>query len=189
MSVQKLGAKWTYRNLYGFSDIVLGDNGPERIIETEKFAGALCNAIAGDGEASPKEILWVQGLLAAKMFPDEVVKKVPEMAKNSEGKSLDQIAKETKEMMQYGTLKFAGLAISYHAIEAAAQDGLDDAEVKAIKVIANVLSVSDEQVDDLVNLYKEQEAFLQKKINKMLPNGHPNLDPKYAGEGMVSASE
>lgn len=127
--------------------------------------------------------------MAAKGFPDDVVKAVPDMAKNSEGKSLEQVAEETREMMNVGTLKFAGTVISYHAIQACAADGLDPKEIEAIKVVAGVLNVDAATVDSLIELWKEEQLFLQKKVDVILPVGHPNLDKAFAREGMVHSGK
>ena len=159
--------------------------GADRLEETKRFAGALCNAIAGDGVASEEEISYIQGILAAKSFPDEVVAAVPDMARNSEGRTLEQIAAETKEMMELGTLKFAGRVICYHAIQASAQDGLADDEVVAIKEIGKHMNVDESTIDELIELNREEEAFRKKKVRMIMPNGHPELDKKYSEEGMV----
>lgn len=123
------------------------------------------------------QINWVKGYLATKGFGN-LAMAVPDMAKSSEGKSIETVIEETKIAMQIGTLKYAGRAIIYDAFRASMVDGLHPDEEKAIAAIATAFELDLELVSQLKALAIKEEALRAEKAKLVTPD-HPCLDPKY----------
>lgn len=168
---------WIYQHIWGFSSVPgMEDNRDELM---RGYARSLCNAVAGDGAASPREISWIKGYIANKGF-GILVDEVDAMAKEAEEKTLEQVAADTKEALTLnsGTLVFAGRAIIFDAFRASMADGLDHKEKHVIVTIAAEFDIDAAMVDEIQKLAEEEEAFRAKKA-KLITPGHPNLETKY----------
>ncbi|MEQ9550621.1 MAG: hypothetical protein RIM23_13510 [Coleofasciculus sp. G3-WIS-01] len=64
--------------------------------------------------------------------------------------------------------------VVYQAIKASAADGeLNEPELDKISQMAELLGVTSEVVEQLVELHKEEEQLRQKRIKLLYPNGTP----------------
>mmetsp|Transcript_5539 Transcript_5539/g.9918 ORF Transcript_5539/g.9918 Transcript_5539/m.9918 type:complete len:183 (-) Transcript_5539:150-698(-) len=172
-----VGVKFTYYQLYGFGTV---PGGGVRETEMKLWAKALCYILSGDGEASKDELFFAKGFLSSKGFPVEIVDLVDEYAREGETKSPKEAASEIKEILSHSEeMSKAGVPILHAAITAAFVDGLADGEVAATLAIAKEMGVSEDKVQSLIDLVKEEDALHKKRIKVLFPTGHPCLMRKF----------
>lgn len=187
--LSKMAELQYYREQYGFDKIPGGkdDEGEDsRKNACTAFASALCNALSGDGTASKDEIEWVKGYCSLKGYPISVIESIDDMAKKSIGKSPEQIATETKEIIEkVPIVKVAGRFIIYDAIRASGTDGFANGERDAIYIIAKELGVDKYVVNQLISLVEMEESVKRMRINILMKDGHPCLAEKYGGKPLL----
>merc|ERR1712183_574127 len=103
--------------------------GADRDAMCYRYAQALCNAAGGDGIMTQGERDWIQGYMAVKNMGPKVQSELEALC--AKPKDLEQVAQDTVDAMSVGTLKFAGRAIVFDSIRAAAADGVAPEEKKA----------------------------------------------------------
>mmetsp|Transcript_15775 Transcript_15775/g.26938 ORF Transcript_15775/g.26938 Transcript_15775/m.26938 type:complete len:178 (+) Transcript_15775:176-709(+) len=147
--------------------------------EEIRFVTALCNAVGGDGSASPSERQWIKGVFAAKGYLPSVIAKIEELADEAEEKSPEDVATDAAEAMTVGTLPYAAPAIVFDCIKAAYQDGLDEKEWETIQLVAEKMGINKDHVEKFRVLVEEEEELKARRVALCFPNGHPVLDDKY----------
>merc|ERR1711971_644130 len=100
---------------------------------------------------------------------------IPSMCKAAESKTLDVVLSETKELLSMGSLQKSARQIVYDAIRAAALDGLDVQEKKAIEAVAKEMEMSDGEFSKILELVEKEDGLREARINILFPAGHPCL--------------
>eukprot|EP00984_Skeletonema_dohrnii_P001261 scaffold393_cov158-Skeletonema_dohrnii-CCMP3373.AAC.2 len=149
-----------------------------RIEEETGFLTALCNAAGGDGTASKVERDHIFGMASVKGYTPEAIAKIDDLADAAESKTIEEIASDAKMAMSIGTLRFAAGAILFESIKAASKDGLDEKEMEMIFCIAEIMEVSKERVQTMMEVVAEEEELKKKRIAACISN-HPCLAPEY----------
>jgi len=173
-STAELARDFYYFNQFGFTKapVSLGDGGDEKL---RRFAAALCNVSAADGEVAKEELAFIIGYCASKGYPQSIIDDIPEMCKSAESKSVEDFAGETKELLIMGSLQKSARQVVYDGIRAATADGLCESEKVAIAKIANSLGVSNEELDSIHSLVEKEKELKEERIKLLFPNGHPCL--------------
>jgi uncharacterized membrane protein YebE (DUF533 family) len=140
------------------------------------MAAALLAVAAGDGELSGPEREWVAGYFAAKGYGAPIM----EMVDTAEPSPVDEVV----ELMEHGSLAFAGRILIYDAIRACSADGdYHEGEEAAIHALGAAMGLTDADVAQIEALIEEEEALKVKRIHLLMPQGHPNLADRYQPAG------
>jgi len=169
MSEQARAAvEWFYLEHFGFSKAP-----PQTDAEVVRnMALALVTAASGDGKLSDNERRWISGYFAAKGYPSAVIDEIS---------SLTAADLETlPELMQLGILKKSARILVYDAIRAASVDNYSSGERASVRRAAFVLGVDESTVIELEQLVADERALKMRRIKALMPDGHPNLDSRFA---------
>jgi PAS domain S-box-containing protein len=154
---------WVYGDQLGFSKAP-SITEPE---VTRNMARSLLAAAAGNGTVSESEREWIAGYCAAKGYAREIVAEIETATPPS--------AAEVKELMQLGVLRASARILVYDAIRAASVDGYNAGEVAAVRTIAQALGIEVSVVEEIERLVGVERDLKQKRIQLLMPEGHPNL--------------
>jgi hypothetical protein len=164
---QALAAQWLYLEHFGFAKAP-----PQTDAEVVRnMALALITTATGDSQLSDGERRWIIGYMAAKGYPPAVLEEMS-------GISVANVA-AVPDLMQLGILQQSGRILVYDAIRASSVDGYKSGERAAVRKVAKVLGIDEEGVIELELLVAEEQALKRRRIQVLMPSGHPNLDPKY----------
>lgn len=132
----------------------------------EGFAKAMVLCASGDGELADAEREWILGFCANAGATYELIEELRQL-QPGDLNPMDLLQKTERP----------GLfthALIFYAIKASDADGvLEAGELATIKFMAQVLDVDEPTVDRLVELHREEQAFVAKKNALLFPNGHP----------------
>mmetsp|Transcript_3749 Transcript_3749/g.5759 ORF Transcript_3749/g.5759 Transcript_3749/m.5759 type:complete len:120 (+) Transcript_3749:277-636(+) len=117
-------------------------------------------------------------MASVKGYTPEAIAKIDDLADAAESKTIEEIASDAKMAMSIGTLRFAAGAILFESIKAASKDGLDEKEMEMIFCIAEIMEVSKERVQTMMEVVAEEEELKKKRIAACISN-HPCLAPEY----------
>jgi uncharacterized membrane protein YebE (DUF533 family) len=159
--------EWFYLEHFGFSKAP-----PRTDAEVVRnMALALITAASGDGRLSDEERRWILGYFAAKGYPAVIVDEMSAMS------AADLAA--LPDLMDVGILKHSGRILVYDAIRASSIDSYTDGERATVRKAASVLGIDEFTVAELEQLVAEEHVLKARRIAMLMPNGHPNLDPRY----------
>lgn len=130
------------------------------------FAKTMLICAAGDGELAPAELEWILGFSASAGATAELLDEL----RSVDPRTLDprQLLQQTERPEQFIH------ALVYQAIQAADADGtLEPGEIQTIRAMALLLGLPASDVDALVTLYRDEQAFLERKRAALFPHGHP----------------
>jgi tellurite resistance protein len=163
--LRDLAAAWYYREHFGFVAA------PPRVEPqaARRMAVCLLSIANGDGELSDAERSWALGYFAAKGYPTEVI----DEARRLTDRDLDVIP----ALMELGVLKPSGRILLYDAIRVASADGYHPAEMRAVRAVARALGVPDAAVAEIEALVADEAALPARRIQLLMPDGHPCLGP------------
>lgn len=166
MTAQKIGeareiaAKWYYKELWGW-ELEKICTGAER----PAFLKSLLVAANGDGILAPEERKWVIGRAAVSGAPDELLQ---ELEAYKADENIVDVVSQT-----LATDK-SRRAVIYFAIKASGADGAyNDEEKTQVRRAAAAMGISEEEVEEIENLYAEEERLKQKRIQLCFPDGDP----------------
>ena len=132
----------------------------------EGYAKAMILCASGDGELADEEREYILGYVANCGATFELIEEL---------RTLDHTELNPGQLL--AMTERPGLfthALIYYAIKAADGDGiLHESEVMVISMMAQVLGVEMDKVQELVALHNEEKAFHAKKMKLLFPNGHP----------------
>jgi hypothetical protein len=66
----------------------------------------------------------------------------------------------------------------YDAVRAASADGYDAGEKRVVRDVAGALGLDEAAVAQIDALVAEERALKLKRIDVLMPDGHPNLAPR-----------
>lgn len=157
---QKKGALWVFNQILGFANLPQTED-----METINKAILIC--AKGDGVLAPEERNWQISFMSAKGAPQSLLEKLETYEANDDLADLMSNASErVKNLVQRD--------IVYQAIKASAADGeYSPKEHEQICKMAELIGVSPDVVDQLVELHKEEEQLREKRIKLIFPNGSP----------------
>jgi hypothetical protein len=157
---QRKGNLWLFNQMYGFTSFPIDQ-------DFQCVDKAILICAKGDGTLAPAERDWELGYSSALGSPESVLKEMEVYEANDE---LAQVLANASEPIQ----NLVQRDVVYHAIKASAADGeLSEAEQKKISQMAELLGVTSEVVEQLVELHKEEKQLRQKRIKLLYPNGTP----------------
>ena len=157
---QRKGNLWLFNRMYGFTSFPNGDD----FLSVGK-AALIC--AKGDGTLAPAERDWEIGYFSALGAPEFVLKEMEVYEANDD---LAQLLANSSERIK----NLVQRSVVYQAIKASAADGeLSQPEQDKICKMAELLGVTSEVVEQLVELHNEEEQLRQKRIKLLYPNGTP----------------
>mmetsp|Transcript_32382 Transcript_32382/g.59419 ORF Transcript_32382/g.59419 Transcript_32382/m.59419 type:complete len:181 (+) Transcript_32382:309-851(+) len=170
----ELARDFYYLNQFGFTKApaTMDDGGDEKL---RRFAAALCNVSGADGDVSKEELAFIMGYCSCKGYPKSIIDDIPEMCKDAESKSKDDVIDEIKELLTMGTLKNTAKQVIYDGIRAATQDGLHKKEISAIEGVAEELGVKGGELAKIFDLVKRENDLKEQRIKILFPDGHACL--------------
>ncbi len=164
---QQRAVAWFYLEHFGFSKAP-----PQTDAEVVRnMALALITTANGDGRLSDEERRWILGYFATKGYPPAVIEEMS-------GLSAADIA-ALPNLMQVGILQKSGRILVYDAIRASSVDGYNSGERAAVRKAAGLLGIDEDSVAKLEQLVDDELALKARRITLLMPEGHPNLDPRY----------
>ena len=129
------------------------------------YGKALLICCKGDGVIGNEERTFVIGYFAAFGCPDDVLDALS--GYNGDG-DLKEIVGSSPQ------LQMTSKAAIYDAIRASDADGeLADGELDVIKRIASMVNVSSSEVDDIIAVYRAEQAIKDTRLQITYPNGSP----------------
>ena len=162
-----LALEWLYLEHFGFSKAPPQTDGDV----VRNMALALVAAASGDGELSAEERRWILGYITAKGYPASVIAEVAQLSSVDVG--------SLPELMNLGILQKSGRILIYDAIRASSVDAYSRGERAAVRKAAAMLGIDEATIVAIEQLVVEEHALKARRIKLLMPNGHPNLDPKY----------
>jgi uncharacterized membrane protein YebE (DUF533 family) len=164
---QARAVAWFYLEHFGFSKAP-----PQTDTEVVRnMALALVTAASGDGHLSKEEHHWILGYFAAKGYPPEVIEEMSTL-------SAADIA-ALPQLMQTGILQKRGRILVYDAIRASSIDDYSSGERAAVRKAAATLGIDERTVAELEQLVADERGLKTRRIKLLMPDGHPNLDPRH----------
>ena len=164
---EALALEWLYLEHFGFSKAP-----PQTDAEVVRnMALALVAAASGDGELSADERRWILGYISAKGYPASVITEIAGLSTADIGALPD--------LMNLGILQKSGRILLYDAIRASSVDAYSRGERAAVRKAAAMLGIDEATIVMLEQLVEEEHALKARRIKLLMPNGHPNLAPKY----------
>ena len=161
---QRKGNFWVLNRILGFKKFPASDN-----YEADWAAVAKATLICakGDGVLAPAERDWQISFFSALGAPESVLEEMETYEADDDlAKILETSSDHIKNLVQRDVV--------YQAIKASAADGeYSEAEHEKICKMAKLLGVTSEEVDQLVELHKEEEQLRTKRIKLIFPNGSP----------------
>ncbi len=155
----EVGDRWFLNFDRGFED-------KPSVLDYDSYWKSLLICANGDGTLTPEEREWVIGYCAASGGSDqllEVLRRYP---------AIDDI----HVVMSKSTLIFnyGARCLLLDAIRASGSDGILSAgELKVIRRMASELNISPHAISKIEELYAEEQALRDKRINLLFPDGNP----------------
>jgi uncharacterized membrane protein YebE (DUF533 family) len=167
-SLRGRAASWYYRETFGLTR-------PPPAMEYRALTIAMVSVAASDGSISTPERNWIIGLFAIRGYPETAIKAV--MGINStELSKLRQLARDNEDLRKNARL------LIYDAIRVAGLEDYSRAEQRAVRALADALGVDDATVEGLEAMVKDEDEARRRRIRLIFPEGHPSLDPRFAGK-------
>ncbi|MGB3514001.1 MAG: hypothetical protein WBA93_33305 [Microcoleaceae cyanobacterium] len=158
---QRKGNFWLFSRMYGFNMV------PDRDEDWATVGKATLVCAKGDGVLAPAERDWQISYFSALGAPEFVLKELETYEANDD---LVEIFENSSDRIKNLVQK----DVVYQAIKASAADGeYSEGEHEKICKMAKLLGVTSEEVDQLVELRKEEEQLRQKRIKLIYPNQTP----------------
>jgi hypothetical protein len=155
---KKLGQSWIFNWFFGFQNIPTDEDC------CIYMKSVLCCA-KGDGIMAPEEKDWAIGFCASWGVADWVIE---ELKTYEADENLEEVIARSPQV------SIAQRDLLLTAIRACAADGEFHEEEKAkIRQMASIIGVSEEIVEQLEQLQKEEAALRQKRINLLYPERSP----------------
>ncbi|MFP5274775.1 TerB family tellurite resistance protein [Coleofasciculus sp.] len=157
---RRKGNLWLFNQMYGFTSFPNGED-----FRSVGKAALIC--AKGDGTLAPAERDEQISYFSALGTPESVLKELEVYEANDDlAQLLANSSDRIKNLVQRDVV--------YQAIQASAADGeLSEPEQNKISQMAELLGVTSEVVQQLVELHKEEEQLRQKRIKLLYPNGTP----------------
>ncbi|NES22903.1 MAG: hypothetical protein F6K41_29290 [Symploca sp. SIO3E6] len=158
--VYKLAGLWFFQDTFGWH---LNELPPDNTYEALTKAMLICTK--GDGVLSPEERDWIIGFSAVRGMSPSMVEEL----KNYEAtEDLAEVINRTSQ-----TIKAKRAAI-YFAIKACAADfEYHEGEQAAVRKMANLIGVSEDEVSQLEEMYFEEQKLREKRVQLLFPDGLP----------------
>ena len=129
------------------------------------YGKALLLCCKGDGVIAEGERAFVVGYFAAFGCPDDVLDTLSVYSGEGDLKSIVGSSPQ---------LQMTSKAAIYDSIRACDADGkLADGEINVIKEIAAMVNVSTSEVDDIIAIYRAEQAVKETRLQITYPNGSP----------------
>jgi len=163
INVREIIAKWIFKQLRGF------DNVPPReaIIV---YAKALLVCANGDGQLAPAEKDWIIGLTATRGASDE---ELEELINYPATDNIEQLICSNQIIFEY-----AKRAIIYDSIIACSADNeYSEGEKAVVHKAAALIDVPEDVVQQIEEIYLEEQELFKRKIKLLLPDSHPFSNP------------
>jgi tellurite resistance protein len=156
--IRKLGQSWTFNWFFGFGEIPTDEDC------CIYMKCVLCCA-KGDGTLSPEEKNWAVGFCASWGVADWVIEELK--AYEADEDLAEVIARSPQ-------VSIAQRDLLLTAIRACAADAEYHEKEKAkIRQMASIIGVTEDIVEQLEQLQKEESALRQKRINLLYPEKSP----------------
>ena len=157
---RRKGSLWVYSRILGFKTY-------PNVEDTETVCKAVLVCAKGDGVLAPEEKDWQISFFSALDAPESVLEKLETYeAKDDLAELLGSSSERIKNLVQRD--------IVYQAIKASAADGeYNPKEHEKICKMAELIGVTSDVVEQLVELHKEEEQLREKRIKLIFPNGSP----------------
>jgi uncharacterized tellurite resistance protein B-like protein len=132
----------------------------------DSYYKALLCCANGDGTLTPEEREWVIGYCAASGGSDQLVE---ELRRYPATDYIHVVMSKSAHVSNDGAR-----CLVLDALRASAADGdLNAGELKVIRRMATQLNVSAHAVNRLEQLYAEEQALREKRVNLLFPDGNP----------------
>ncbi len=162
-NVREIIAKWIFKQLRDFDNVP-----PKEAIIV--YAKALLVCANGDGNLAPAEKDWIIGLTATRGASDA---ELEELMNYPATDSIEQVIASNQIIFEY-----AKRAIIYDAIVACSADNeYSEGEKAVVHKAASLIGVSEDVVGQLEEIYTEEKTLFNRKIQLLLPDGHPFSNP------------
>lgn len=157
---QRKGSLWVFNQILGFKSY-------PNVDDSETVGKAVLVCAKGDGVLDPAERDWQVGFFSALGAPESLLEKLETYEANDDlAELLANSSDRIKNLVQRD--------IVYQAIKASAAEGdYSEQEHEKICQMAQLLGVTSEVVEQLVELHKEEELLREKRIKLIFPNGSP----------------
>jgi uncharacterized membrane protein YebE (DUF533 family) len=154
-------ARWMFADYWSAPpDLALSDQ------ENLDYGKALIIAANGDGRLTEAEKEWIIGYGATSGYSEETLAALRAFEGRGDIESLFTTGLLTTEP--------ARRIMVFDAIRAAGSDGeLADDEIATIRAVAQRLAVPDDQVDELLSLYRAEQEVKARRVRTMFPEGYP----------------
>ncbi len=147
--------RWMFSDYWGIDGHV-----DSPVEEHLTYGKSLLMAANGDGALTEAEKEWILGYLATGGHAEETLAELAEFDGSG----------SFEELFAEGTQAFVQRVCIYDAIRASGSDGdLAPGEIAAIKSMAARLDVSDEIVDELVQLYRDEQELKTRRMALAFP--------------------
>ncbi len=156
--IKKLGQSWIFNWFFGFNQVPTDEDC------CIYMKSVLCCA-KGDGILSPEEKDWAVGFCASWGVADWVIE---ELKAYEADEDLEEVIARSPQV------SIAQRDLLLTAIRACAADGEFHQEEKAkIRQMASIIGVSEEVVEQLEELQKEEFALREKRVKLLYPEKSP----------------
>jgi uncharacterized tellurite resistance protein B-like protein len=155
----------TERGLLWLLKETLNFNSKPPAMDYDNYGKALLICAKGDGVVAEAERNWLLGYFDAYGCPEDVLER---LAGYDASENIKAVIERTPALSQ------TRRAAVYDAIRVcSSDDGLHDAELAAIKRLAGELGLSDQDVEALVQVHREESAVKTKRQQLTYPGGQP----------------
>jgi uncharacterized membrane protein YebE (DUF533 family) len=165
-SLRGRAANWYFRETFGLTR-------PPPTMEYRALTIAMVSVAGSDGSISTAERNWIVGLFAIRGYPERAVKEVMGM-NTTEISKLRQLIRDNEELRKNARL------LVYDAIRVAGLEDYSVSEQRVVRELATALGVDENTVEQLEALIKDEDDARLRRIRLLFPEGHTNLEPRYA---------
>lgn len=152
------GSAWLFKEMWGFDSIPSGG-------DFDTFLKILLTCANGDGQLTQAERNWVVGYTTALGGPAELIEELKTYPATEHLKRLIDAHGRAKEFPR---------ALVYDAIRASGADGrLSPFELAQVYELASCLGVPKDVVQQLEDIYAEEQAVRQKRLDLIWAEGKP----------------
>jgi tellurite resistance protein len=151
--------QWILRDLWGFQTDI-----PEN--DLLSYAKALLVCVNADGTLAKEEREWVVGYCAAVGAEAATIEEVSNYSAEDD---LVTVVRENPNLAK-GYVR----PLIFDAIKACAADGTySEEEQAAVRKLAALLGLNEQDLEKLEDLHHEEQALKQKRISIVYPDGRP----------------
>ncbi|GLF92844.1 tellurite resistance TerB family protein [Streptomyces yaizuensis] len=154
-SSAEIGRRWIFQSYWGFGQA-------PSATDFDAYGKALLICAKGDGDLADEERAYAVGLIAGMHGPDDVVELLKTYSGDDE---IQAVIAQTQ-----GVQASAGCLL-YDTIRVSAADGdLAPGELERIGALADALGVGRGTVDELVEIYTQEHALVQRRLGACYPD-------------------